>query len=185
MQNGAELDPALRARAAAVELMIFDVDGVLTDGRLYFDARGEALKAFSTLDGFGIKQLQAAGVSTAIITGRRSPMVAQRADNLGIAHVYQGVDDKDQALADLLTRTGLDAQQVGHMGDDWPDIAVMRQVGFAACPANAHPGVAGRVHYRTRLAGGEGAVREVCDLLLQARGLYDALLDAAWHGAGS
>ncbi|SDV48201.1 KdsC family phosphatase [Chitinasiproducens palmae] len=172
-------------RAAAVELMIFDVDGVLTDGRVYFGAEGEMLKAFNILDGQGIKLLQRAGIRTALITGRRSPMVARRAAELGIDHVAQGIGDKRAALDTLLAECGLTPAQAGHMGDDWPDLPVMCCVGFAACPANAHAAVAARAHFRTARSGGHGAVRDVCDLLLQARGVYDTLLDAYCRpGAG-
>jgi 3-deoxy-D-manno-octulosonate 8-phosphate phosphatase (KDO 8-P phosphatase) len=167
------------ARAAHVRLMVFDVDGVLTDGRLHYGPDGEVLKTFDTLDGHGVKMLRSAGVQTAIITGRSSQIVASRARELSFDHVYQGVHDKTVAFADLLSKTGLAADDAGYMGDDWPDLAVMLKAGFAAVPANAHIELARRAHYVTQARGGRGAVREVCDLILRARGAYDALLDAA------
>jgi len=166
-------------RAARVKLMIFDVDGVLTDGRLYYGDQGEVLKTFNTLDGYGIKLLAEVGIASAIITGRQSGIVAARARELGIAHLYQGVHDKTTALADLLTTTGLDAGACGYMGDDWPDLPVMLKVGFAAAPAGAHPEVIARAHWVAEAHGGQGAVREVCDTVLRAGHHYDALLAAA------
>ena len=166
-------------RAARVKLMIFDVDGVLTDGRLYYGEHGEVMKTFNTLDGHGIKLLSAAGIASAIITGRQSGIVETRARELGIAHVYQGVHDKTLAFAELLAGTKLDATACGYMGDDWPDLPVMRLVGFATAPANAHPEVIARAHWVAEAAGGAGAVREVCDTLLRAGHYYDALLAAA------
>jgi len=169
-------------RAARVRLMIFDVDGVLTDGRLYYGDQGEALKTFNTLDGHGIKLLAEAGIASAIITGRQSNIVATRARELGIAHLYQGVSDKTVAFADLLSTTGVEPAQCGYMGDDWPDLAVMVRVGFAAAPASAHPEVISRAHWVAEAQGGQGAVREVCDALLRAGRHYDRLLAAACGG---
>lgn len=175
----AERHAELIARTARVQLMVFDVDGVLTDGRLHYGPDGEVLKAFDTLDGHGVKLLRSAGVQTAIITGRSSKIVASRARELAIDHVFQGVHDKTDALAQLLSTTGVAAHDTGYMGDDWPDLAVMLKVGFAAVPANAHVELVRRAHYVAQARGGRGAVREVCDLILRARGYYDALLDAA------
>ncbi len=163
-------------RAARVQLMIFDVDGVLTDGRLYFNAAGESLKAFHALDGQGIKLLKQAGIPSAIITSRSSEIVTTRARELGIEFVYQGVKAKSQAFTELLSRTGLTAEQSGYMGDDWPDLPVMQQVNFAAAPANAHVAVSAQAHWVTQASGGAGAVREICDLILRAQHRYDALL---------
>jgi 3-deoxy-D-manno-octulosonate 8-phosphate phosphatase (KDO 8-P phosphatase) len=176
--------PALFAteRAARVKLMIFDVDGVLTDGRLYFAADGEALKAFDSLDGHGIKMLGSAGIQTAIITGRQSPIVAARARELGVQHLYQGVADKLVALASLRDKTGVPAEACGYMGDDWPDLAVMLQCGFAAAPANAHPEVIARAHWVAEARGGRGAARAVCDTILRSQQRYDALLAQACAG---
>jgi len=169
----------LMQRAARVRLMIFDVDGVLTDGGLMFTGAGDTMKAFNSLDGHGAKLLREAGIDTAIITGRRSEIVAARAKELKITHLFQGVEDKRVAFARLLADTGVAAGACGYMGDDWPDLAVMLQCGLAAAPANAHADVLERAHWVSRRAGGHGAVRELCDLLLRAQDRYDALLAAA------
>ncbi len=166
-------------RANRVKLMIFDVDGVFTDGSLYFTAEGDAMKSFNLLDGHGVKMLQSVGVQTAIITGRKSGIVAARAKELGLTHLYQGVEDKTAALTELLEATGIGADDCGYMGDDWLDFAVMRRCGFAAAPANAHPEVIQCAHWVAEARGGHGAVREVCDAILRAQPRYDALLAAA------
>jgi 3-deoxy-D-manno-octulosonate 8-phosphate phosphatase (KDO 8-P phosphatase) len=168
-----------KARAARVRLMIFDVDGVLTDGGLLFTGAGDTMKGFNSLDGHGAKLLREAGIDTAIITGRRSEIVAVRAKELRITHLYQGVEDKRVAFKALLAETGVTPEQCGYMGDDWPDLAVMLQCGFGAAPANSHPDVLARAHWVTEKTGGHGAVREVTDLILRAQGHYDALLAAA------
>ena len=147
--------------------------------RIGYGAQGEVLKAFNTLDGHGIKLLASVGIASAIITGRQSEIVASRAKELGIAHLYQGVHDKTTAFAQLLEVTGLAAGNCAYMGDDWPDLAVMTRVGFAAAPANAHPEVIARAHWVAEAQGGQGAVREVCDTLLRAQHHYDALLASA------
>jgi 3-deoxy-D-manno-octulosonate 8-phosphate phosphatase (KDO 8-P phosphatase) len=166
-------------RASRIKLMIFDVDGVFTDGSLYFTAEGDTMKSFNSLDGHGVKMLQSVGVQTAIITGRKSGIVAARMKELGVTHVWQGVENKTEALAELLAKTGVAAQDCGYMGDDWPDLAVMRHCGFAAAPANAHPEVIQRAHWVAEARGGHGAVREVCDAILRAQHRYDTLLNAA------
>jgi 3-deoxy-D-manno-octulosonate 8-phosphate phosphatase (KDO 8-P phosphatase) len=166
-------------RAARVKLMIFDVDGVLTDGTLYFTGDGDTMKGFNSMDGHGLKLLEEAGVGTAIITGRDSKIVAVRAREIHVAHLYQGVKDKRVALRQLLEATGIPAEQCGYMGDDWPDLAVMLQVGFAAAPANSHPEVLARAHWVSEARGGHGAAREVIDTILRAQHRYDALLAAA------
>lgn len=167
------------ARAARVRLMIFDVDGVLTDGGLMFTGSGDTMKVFNSLDGHGAKLLREAGIDTAIITGRRSDIVAVRAKELRITHLFQGVENKRVAFAQLLADTGLTPDDCGYMGDDWPDLAVMLQCGLAAAPANSHPDVLDRAHWVSQRQGGHGAVRELCDLVLKAQGRYDALLAAA------
>ncbi|MCP3714421.1 MULTISPECIES: HAD family hydrolase [Paraburkholderia] len=167
------------ARAARVRLMIFDVDGVLTDGGLLFTGAGDTMKAFNSLDGHGAKLLREAGVDTAIITGRRSEIVAVRAKELKITHLWQGAEDKRVAFAELLSQTGIAPEACGYMGDDWPDLGVMLQCGFAAAPANAHPDVLSRAHWVSDKVGGHGAVREVTDLILRAQNRYDALLAEA------
>jgi 3-deoxy-D-manno-octulosonate 8-phosphate phosphatase (KDO 8-P phosphatase) len=166
-------------RASRVKLMIFDVDGVLTDGGLHFTATGDTMKSFNSLDGHGVKLLGEAGIATAIITGRRSEIVAARAREMHIGHLYQGVADKRAAFAELLAATGVTPDACGYMGDDWPDLAVMLRCGFATAPANAHPEVIARAHWVAEARGGHGAVREVCDALLRAQHRYDALLAAA------
>ncbi len=143
-------------RASRVKLMIFDVDGVLTDGGLMFTAEGDTMKSFNSLDGHGAKLLREAGIDTAIITGRQSGIVAVRAKELRITHLYQGVEDKRVAFADLLRQTGIAPDACGYMGDDWPDLAVMLQAGFAAAPANSHPEVIARAHWVSEARGGHG-----------------------------
>lgn len=169
-------------RASRVKLMIFDVDGVLTDGGLLFTAEGDTMKGFHSMDGHGMKLLRQAGIDTAIITGRKSGIVAVRAKEMNVTHVYQGVQDKPAAFADLLQQTGLTAEECGYMGDDWVDLAVMLKVGFAAAPANSHPEVIARAHWVSEARGGHGAAREVVDTLLRAQHKYEALLAAACSG---
>jgi 3-deoxy-D-manno-octulosonate 8-phosphate phosphatase (KDO 8-P phosphatase) len=173
--SGAAID-AVQERAAQVRMMVFDVDGILTDGGLYFGADGEQIKRFSVLDGHGIKLLQQAGIVTAIISARASPIVARRAADLGIGHVMQGVHDKRAAFERLCTATGMTPAACGFIGDDWMDLPVLTRVGFAASVPNAHAEVRARVHYVTTAAGGNGAAREVCDLILRAQGKYEAAL---------
>ncbi len=156
-------------RLARIEMMVFDVDGVLTDGKLWFGAAGEVLKAFNVLDGAGIKALSAAGVVVAVITGRESAMTLRRCAELGIRHVVQGVADKAAAFDRMRHELGKTAEVCGYMGDDDADVPVMRRVGFAATVPNAADGVADFAHWVSRREGGAGAVREVCDLLLAAR----------------
>jgi 3-deoxy-D-manno-octulosonate 8-phosphate phosphatase (KDO 8-P phosphatase) len=163
-------------RAARVKLMIFDVDGVLTDGGLHFGAEGELIKRFNVLDGLGIKLLQQSGVATAIISARQSPIVLRRASDLGISHVQQGVHDKAAAFAQLLQQTALSAAECGFVGDDVIDLPILLQVGFAASVPHGHPEVTSRVHYVSRAAGGHGAAREICDFVLRAQGKYDAAM---------
>ena len=166
-------------RASRVKLMIFDVDGVLTDGGLMFTAQGDAMKSFNSMDGHGRKLLGEAGVRTAIITGRRSEIVAARARELQISHLYQGAADKLEAFEHLLNEANVTAEQCGYMGDDWVDLGVLTRCGFAAAPANAHPEVIARAHWVSEARGGYGAAREVCDAILRAQQRYDELLAAA------
>lgn len=166
-------------RAARLQVMVFDVDGVLTDGGLRYGPAGEVIKTFDSLDGHGLKLLAESGIATAIITGRKSDIVAKRAADLGVAHVYQGVHDKRVAFEDLCAKLSVEADVCGHIGDDWPDLPVLTRVGFAACPANAHAEVKARCHWVADSRGGEGAVRELCDFILRAQGRYDALLAQA------
>ncbi|HEY5801573.1 MAG TPA: phenylphosphate carboxylase subunit delta, partial [Burkholderiaceae bacterium] len=172
----AALDSAVVARAAKVKLMIFDIDGVLTDGSLYYGADGEAIKRFNVHDGLGIKLLEQAGIATAIISARQAPIVTRRAQDLGIPFVYQGVHDKRITFAQLLADSGHLAADCGFLGDDVIDLPVLSQAGFAISVPNGHPEVHARVHHVTRLSGGNGAAREVCDMLLRAQGKYDAVM---------
>ena len=157
-------------RARGLRLAIFDVDGVLTDGTLYIGPQGEQLKAFNILDGHGLRMLQGAGVATAIISGRSCEAVAWRARELGITHVAQGVADKVAEFGRLRAAVGVEAQACAFMGDDLPDLAVMRLCGLAVSVPNAAEPVRGAAHYVTRAHGGRGAVREFCDMVLAARG---------------
>ncbi len=159
----------LRARANKILLLVLDVDGVLTDGRLYYGGRGESLKVFHVQDGHGIKQLQHAGVEVAIVSGRRSAAVARRARELGIKCVHQGVADKSSLVSRLVKDRRLSLAQCGCVGDDSPDVPVMRAAGLAIAVANAHADALAAAHYVTTCRGGHGAVREVCDLLLALR----------------
>jgi len=170
-------DPLLVEKAARIRMLVLDVDGVLTDGQLYFDNQGNEMKAFCTRDGLGLRALQSQGTELAFITGRQSEIVAQRAAQLGITHVYQGRNDKLNAFNDLLSDTGMDEQNVCYAGDDWIDIPVLDRVGLSVSVADADPVVKNRVHWVTSLGGGKGAVREICDLLLAARGLDQRVLD--------
>ncbi len=158
------------ADARNLKLMAFDVDGVLTDGRLYYGPDGETLKAFNTLDGHGLKKLAASGVTLALITGRDTPMVTRRAAELGIEHVIQGREDKGVALADLAAALGVAARETGYAGDDEPDVAALRWAQIAFAPANGHACARAAADHVTRARGGEGAVREICDALLEHRG---------------
>jgi len=164
------------SRAARVRLMVFDVDGILTDGSLHYGLEGESLKTFNVHDGLGIKLLRQSGVATAIITARSSPILARRAADLAIDHVQQGAHDKKSAFEQLLAKTGVAAEATGFIGDDWIDLPVLSRAGFSASVASAHPEVRARVHYVTQAAGGAGAARELCDFILRAQGNYEAAL---------
>jgi len=164
----------LLQRAQGVKLAIFDVDGVLTDGRLYFLTDGSEFKTFNTLDGHGIKLLIASGVRTAIISGRTTPVVERRAQNLGIQHLYQGREDKLAVLDELLGELGLDYAQVAYLGDDLPDLPVMRRVGLGMAVASADAFVRQHAHGVTQARGGEGAAREFCELIMRAQGSLEA-----------
>ncbi|WP_163560182.1 HAD hydrolase family protein [Halomonas sp. NO4] len=177
------LDPQLIDRLRQVRLLALDVDGVLTDGRLYFQADGIEIKAFHTHDGHGIKLLQRAGVVVALITGRDSPMVSHRAAALGIPHVHQGVDKKLTVLRELCGRLGLDLEQVAYCGDDLPDVAPIRRAGVGISVPGAPAYIRHYADWVTATAGGHGAVREICDTLLHAQGHWDAVLDTYLHGS--
>lgn len=161
-------------RARALRLMAFDVDGVLTDGALYLTDGGEEIKSFSTLDGLGIRLLQSAGIAPALITGRSSRLVAARAAELGVEHLFQGVENKLAALDGLRGRLGIAMSACGYMGDDLPDLPLLTRCGFAATVPEAPDAVRARAHYVSRRPAGRGAVREVCELILAAQGALDA-----------
>jgi len=157
-------------------LLVLDVDGVLTDGCLYYDQSGNELKSFHTRDGWGIKALQRCGINVALITGRSSAIVTRRARELNIDWVYQGADNKLEAFNDLLGKSDLVQEQVCYAGDDWIDIPVLDRVGLSITVADADATVKSRVHWVTERAGGKGAVREICDLILVAKSMDQALL---------
>jgi 3-deoxy-D-manno-octulosonate 8-phosphate phosphatase (KDO 8-P phosphatase) len=163
-------------KAAQIVLMGFDVDGVLTDGTLYFTSQGDEMKAFSSLDGHGLKMLQRAGVEVAIISGRSSRALELRTRNLGIEELHVGVEDKRALMIELAARRGIDLSQTGYMGDDVVDLPILRACGFSATVADGHSEVVARVDYVAAKAGGRGAVREVCDLIIRAQGKWSAAM---------
>lgn len=169
-------DPVLLLQAQGVRVAFFDVDGVLTDGGLYFSETGETLKRFNTLDGHGLKLLQKAGITPAVITGRDSAPLRLRLKALGVEHAMFGTEDKRPAAEQMLASLGFSWSQAAAMGDDWPDLPVMRRCALACAPANAHVEARHAAHHTTVARGGEGAAREFCDLLLVASGRYAALL---------
>ena len=160
---------AVLERAQRIRLLVLDVDGVLTDGRLYLSASGEELKVFHVRDGSGLVAVQRAGIVVAIISGRDSPAVTRRAAELGIAHVRQGVSDKGAELDHLLAELGIAPADAACVGDDTPDLPMLRRAGLAVAVADAHPALHAAAHWITPSNGGQGAVRDVCDLLLSTR----------------
>ncbi len=166
---------ALAKRAARVRLVILDVDGVLTDGRLYFGAQGEALKVFDVRDGHGVRLLRTAGLGVALLSARSSPIVARRAEDLDMAPVLQGERDKLAGFKRLLAHAGVAAQDCAYMGDDWPDLPVLAEAGFAAAVADAAPQVRRAAHWVAPAAGGRGAVRALAEYLLRCRQRHPAL----------
>ena len=172
-----DLPTDIRERAAKVRLAIFDVDGVLTDGKLTFSDDGRELKSFHAHDGLGLKRLMANTIEVAIITARMSHVVTQRTAELGIAHVYQGQENKLDCFEHLIHALKLEPDQCCYCGDDLPDLAVMKRVGLSIAVANAHPWIGDRAHWRTHHSGGNGAVREVSDLLLLAQNRGQSELD--------
>lgn len=172
-----QLPGASTLNAANIALLALDVDGILSDGTLYFSAQGDEIKTFSILDGLGIKMLMSAGVKIAIITGRTSPMVARRARDLGIENVIQGREDKRTALIELLDRLALDASQCAYMGDDLPDLAAIQHAALGFTVPNGHHFIKKHADYCTQAPGGKGAVREVCEIILHSKGLLEEALD--------
>jgi 3-deoxy-D-manno-octulosonate 8-phosphate phosphatase (KDO 8-P phosphatase) len=173
------MDAAVIARARRVALMIFDVDGVLTDGTIYLADDGQEMKAFSTLDGHGMKMLREAGITLAIISGRSDRCVELRARELGVTHLWQGAKDKLAAYSEALARTGLAPEQTGYMGDDLPDLPLLTRCGFAAAAAQSPEAVKRAAHYVSSSHGGRGAVREVCEVILRAQGRFDTAIEEA------
>jgi 3-deoxy-D-manno-octulosonate 8-phosphate phosphatase (KDO 8-P phosphatase) len=182
MTQDPPFSPALLLRAQGQGLgmrcAFFDVDGVLTDGRIYVGEQGETFKAFSTLDGQGLKLLVQAGITPVIITGRDTPAVRRRVAELGLAHAHYGVHDKLAVARAVLKQMGLGWADAAAMGDDWPDLPLLRNAGFACVPANAHREAKALAHHVTATRGGHGAAREFCDILLMACGAYARLLRA-------
>jgi 3-deoxy-D-manno-octulosonate 8-phosphate phosphatase (KDO 8-P phosphatase) len=160
-----------------IKLAIFDVDGVLTDGSLIYGADGEEQKVFNTLDGHGIKMLQASGVEICIISGRQTLALARRSRDLGITHLHQAVADKGRKYAEVLAQLKLDQSAVASIGDDVVDLPILAHCGFAACVPAAPTFVRERVHYVTKAHGGHGAAREFCEVIMRAQGTLDAALD--------
>jgi 3-deoxy-D-manno-octulosonate 8-phosphate phosphatase (KDO 8-P phosphatase) len=165
-------------KAKKLKLLILDVDGVLTDGKLFFDNEGNEYKTFHARDGHGIKLLRQTGVEVAVISGRKSSAVALRMKNLGIEHVYQGHEDKLAAFHEIIEKTGISPEQTAHVGDDLLDLPIMIRVGLAIAVCDANFAVKQRADWCTTLPGGHGAVREVCDFIMQAQGRFDEVVSA-------
>ena len=174
-----QFDPALLLRAQGVRVVLFDIDGVLTDAGLYFSEAGESLKRFNSLDGHGIKLLQRAGIEVAIVSGRDSAPLRARLHGLGVTQMRLGQEHKLPAAEALLAELGMGWHQAAAMGDDWPDLPLLRRCALAVAPPNAHAEVLRLAHHVTALPGGQGAARELCDLLLVASGHYARLLQEA------
>jgi 3-deoxy-D-manno-octulosonate 8-phosphate phosphatase (KDO 8-P phosphatase) len=177
MTETERMQPILE-KAKKLKLLILDVDGVLTDGKLFFDNEGNEYKAFHARDGHGIKLLRQTGVDVAVISGRKSNSVALRMKNLGIEHVYQGHEDKIAAFNEIIEKMGILPEQAAHVGDDLLDLPVMIRVGLAIAVNDANFAVKQRADWCTTLSGGCGAVREVCDLIMQAQGRFDEVVNA-------
>lgn len=163
-------------KAKNIQLLLLDVDGVLTDGNLIYSHEGKESKAFNTQDGFGLRMLQDAGIEVGIITARSSEALERRSLDLKITHLYQGAANKLEAYKNIIKETGLKPFEIAYMGDDWLDLVLLKRVGLAVAPANAVPEVQDIAHYTTEQHGGHGAVREICDLILEAMGKHKALL---------
>jgi 3-deoxy-D-manno-octulosonate 8-phosphate phosphatase (KDO 8-P phosphatase) len=173
----AHYPPELLARAARIRLACFDVDGTLTDGGLTYDSDGRESKTFHVQDGLGLRLLEDNGIAVALITARPSSAVLARGRDLRLSHVHTAVADKAACVRALCAQLGIEPSQAAHMGDDLHDLPAMALVGLAVAPANAHPWLATHVHWQTRARGGQGAGRELCDLVLEAQGLRAAVMD--------
>ncbi|GAB6193618.1 KdsC family phosphatase [Desulfocastanea catecholica] len=163
-------------KARDIHLLLLDVDGVLTDGNLLYSGNGEESKAFNTQDGFGLRLLREAGVEVGVITARTSEVVARRATELKMHHIYQGVGNKTAAFKEIMRVTGLKPYQIAYMGDDWLDLVLLQQVGLALVPANGAREVKDIAHFITERSGGAGAVRDACDLIIEGKNLLMELL---------
>ena len=169
------------AKAKDIRLLLLDVDGVLTNGSLLYTGSTEESKAFNTQDGFGLRLLREAGVDAGVITARTSEVVARRANELKMRYLYQGMPNKGEAFKDIMQLSGLRPFEIAYMGDDWLDLPLLQQVGLAIAPANAVREVQEAAHFLTERKGGEGAVRDACDLILEARNLTAELLQKYRH----
>lgn len=169
--------PELLLAAQGIRVAFFDIDGVMTDGGIFLSEHGETLKRFSILDGLGLKLLQRAGITPAVVTGRDSAPLRRRLEALGVTHVHYGTEDKRPAAESVLAGLGLDWSQAAAMGDDWPDLPVLRRCALPVAPPHAHIEVRNCARYVTQAAAGQGAAREFCDLLLVASGRYAQLLE--------
>lgn len=163
-------------KAKSIKLLLLDVDGVLTDGTLLYSGSAVESKSFNTQDGFGLRLLKEAGIATGVITARKSEVVQRRAEELKMTYIYQGAVNKNTAFQEILTKSGLKPFEIAYMGDDWLDLILLQQVGLAAGPANAMPEVQETVHFITARSGGCGAVRDLCDLIIEGQGLTTKLL---------
>jgi len=163
-------------KAKKIKLLLLDVDGVLTDGNLFYTGSSHEGKSFHTQDGFGIRLLREAGIDVGVITARKSEVVKRRATELKMRYIYQDASDKNSAFAEILHKSGLHASEIAYMGDDWLDLILLQQVGLAVVPANGVPEVKEIAHYITKQRGGHGGVRECCNLILEAKNLLEGLL---------
>ena len=170
-------NPSVHDRAEKIRLLVLDVDGVLTDNRLFYGANGVEYKSFYTRDGHGMVLLRQAGIELGIITGRQSELVTRRMNDLKVKYVYQGVPDKLPSFEQLMAECGLQPEQVAYMGDDILDLPLLRRVGLAAMPADGAPDIRPHVHFVSRFPGGHGAVRELCELILKAQGKWSNVMD--------
>ena len=167
---------AARAAANGINMLVTDVDGVLTEGKLMYSEQGESIKQFSIRDGLGIKLLAAAGIETAVITGRGGAAVRRRCAELGIDKVIEQREDKRSALAEMAAESGLALSEIAYIGDDWPDLGAIIDSGFGVCVADAHQELVNRADWITPSSGGQGAVRDLADFILKAKGLYETTL---------
>jgi len=181
----ARIEPALRERLARLKLMVFDVDGVLTDGGLWYTEQGETTKRFNALDGHGLKMLAISGIKVSLMTGRESPIIARRAAELGLGEVFQNVRDKGAALSQLATRHGLSHEQTGFMGDDLIDLPAMQRAGFAASVPDAPAYIIQSAHWVSEKRGGGGAARECCDLILASQNRLGSFFQPGLLGPGA